>query len=57
MGQSSFQAKMRIVLLQPRRGADPDRAWNGAEKEIRTGPVKKYKAQIPRRNRGICAML
>lgn len=34
MGQSSFRAKMRIVLLQPRRGADPDRAWDGAKRKF-----------------------
>lgn len=34
MFPSSFRAKMRIVLLQPRRGADPDRAWNGAKREF-----------------------
>lgn len=34
MLQSSFRVNMRIVLLQPRRGADPDRAWNGAKREF-----------------------
>lgn len=34
MLQSSFRVKMRIVLLQLRRGADPDRAWDGAKREF-----------------------
>ncbi len=33
MFQSSFRAKMRIVP-RPRRGADPDRAWDGAKREF-----------------------
>ena len=33
MLQSSFRVKMRIVLLQ-HRGADPDRAWDGAKREF-----------------------
>ncbi len=34
MLQNSFRVKMRIVLLQPHRGADPDRAWDGAKREF-----------------------